>query len=141
MALLQIEDPTAAPKPIGIDLGTTNSLVAYVPAVGPATTIADCDNQVLVPSVVHYRNDGGTVVGEAARALARDFPRDTIVSVKRFMGRGAGDPETRRLGPYRFAADQGPVVQLQVAGERVVTPVEVSAEILRALKQRAEDEL
>ena len=141
MALLQIDDPVAAPKPIGIDLGTTNSLVAYVPAVGGATTIADCDNQVLVPSVVHYRHDGGTVVGEAARALARDFPRDTIVSVKRFMGRGAGDPETRRLGPYRFASDQGPVVQLQVAGERVVTPVEVSAEILRALKQRAEDEL
>ena len=141
MALLQIDDPAAAPKPIGIDLGTTNSLVAYVPAVGGATTIADCDNQVLVPSVVHYRHDGGTVVGEAARALARDFPRDTIVSVKRFMGRGAADPETRRLGPYRFASDHGPVVQLQVAGDKVVTPVEVSAEILRALKQRAEDEL
>ena len=141
MALLQIEDPLAAPTPIGIDLGTTNSLVAYVPTVGSATTLADCDNQVLVPSVVTYRPDGSTVVGEAARALARDFPRDTIVSVKRFMGRGADDPETRRLGPYRFVADAGPVVKFAVAGERVVTPIEVSAEILRALKARAEDEI
>jgi molecular chaperone HscA len=141
MSLLQISDPTAAPRPIGIDLGTTNSLVAYVPPVGPPTAIADCDEGPLLPSIVHYRDDGSALVGGGARALARDFPRDTIVSVKRFMGRGADDPETRRLGPYRFAADRGPVVKFEVAGERAVTPVEVSAEILRALKQRAEDEL
>jgi molecular chaperone HscA len=141
MALLQIDDPFAAPKPIGIDLGTTNSLVAYVPPVGPATTIRDCDGDPLLPSVVHYRADGGVVVGRAARNIARELPRDTIVSAKRFMGRGADDPETRRLGPYRFASAAGPVVRFEVAGGRVVTPVEVSAEILRALKQRAQDEL
>jgi molecular chaperone HscA len=141
MALLQIEDPTAAPRPIGIDLGTTHSLVAYVPPVGPATTILTCDNDPLLPSVVHYGADGSVSVGNEAKRVAREFPRDTIVSVKRFMGRGAGDAETRRLGPYRFATDQGPVVEFNVAGERTVTPIEVSAEILRVLKQRAIEEL
>ncbi|MGD8858611.1 MAG: Fe-S protein assembly chaperone HscA [Myxococcales bacterium] len=141
MGLLQIEDPGAAPRPIGIDLGTTHSLVAYVPAVGPAVTICDCDEEPLVPSVVRYREDGSVSVGKQALKDAREFPRDTIVSVKRFMGRGADDPETRRLGPYRFAADSGPVVKFAVAGERVVTPVEVSAEILRELKEQAEDEI
>jgi molecular chaperone HscA len=141
MALLQIDDPGAPPKPIGIDLGTTHSLVAYVPAIGPATTIRDCDGDPLLPSVVHYRADGEVVVGHEARRLARDFPRDAIASAKRFMGRGADDPETRRLAPYKFAADGGQVVRFEVAGARSVTPVEVSAEILRALKQRAEDEL
>jgi molecular chaperone HscA len=141
MSLLQISDPTGAPKPIGIDLGTTNSLVAYVPPVGPPTVLRDCDSEALLPSVVHYREDGDTLIGSNARKLARDFPRDTIVSVKRFMGRGGDDAETRRLGPYRFASDRGPVVKFEVAGGRVVTPVEVSAEILRALKERAEDEL
>jgi molecular chaperone HscA len=141
MALLQIEDPTAAPRPIGIDLGTTHSLVAYVPPVGPATTILTCDNDPLLPSVVHYGADGSVSVGNEAKRVAREFPRDTIVSVKRFMGRGAGDAETRRLGPYRFATDQGPVVEFNVAGERTVTPIEVSAEILRVLKQRAVEEL
>ena len=140
MSLLQILDPGASPRPIGIDLGTTHSLVAYVPPVGTAITISDCDGDPLVPSVVHYRADGEVVVGRQAQLLARDFPRDTIVSVKRFMGRGADDSETRRLGPYRFVGDPGPVVKFAVAGERVVTPVEVSAEILRVLKQQAEDE-
>jgi molecular chaperone HscA len=141
MALLQIDDPSGAPRPIGIDLGTTHSLVAYVPIVGPPTVLRDCDSSPLLPSAVHYRGDGAVVVGDEAKRIARDFPRDTIVSVKRFMGRGASDPETRRLGPYRFASDEGPVVEFAVAGERKVTPVEVSAEILRVLKQRAEDEL
>ncbi|MDD9939272.1 MAG: Fe-S protein assembly chaperone HscA [Myxococcales bacterium] len=141
MGLLQIDDPTAAPRPIGIDLGTTHSLIAYVPSIGPATTVRDCDDDALVPSVVHYRADGSVSVGKEAAKLARELPRDTIVSVKRFMGRGADDPETRRLGPYRFATDEGPVVKFAVAGERVVTPVEVSAEILRALKDQAEDEI
>lgn len=141
MALLQIEDPTSAPKPIGIDLGTTHSLVAYVPAIGPATTLLDCDNDPLVPSVVHYGADGSVVVGKEAKARAQAHPQDTIASAKRFMGRGADDPETRQLGAYRFASDGGPVVRFAVAGERVVTPVDVSAEILRTLKEQAEDEL
>lgn len=141
MALMQIHDPGAAPRPIGIDLGTTHSLVAYVPLVGGATCILDCDLDALVPSAVSYRPDGAVIVGKEALKRLRDFPLDTIVSVKRFMGRGARDSETRRLGAYRFAASDGPVVKFSVAGERTVTPVEVSAEILRELKNQAEDEL
>ena len=141
MALMQIHDPAARPRPIGIDLGTTHSLVAYVPSVGGATCVLDCDNEALVPSAVSYRADGGVIVGKAALERAREFPEDTIVSVKRFMGRGAGDAETKRLGAYRFAAESGPVVRFRVAGEREVTPVEVSAEILRELKNNAEDEI
>jgi molecular chaperone HscA len=141
MALLQINDPAAAPTPIGIDLGTTNSLVAYVTTLGRPTAILDCDGEALVPSVVHYPRAGEVVVGRDAKALAVVHPRDTLVSVKRFMGRGAGDPETRRLGPYRFVGDEGPVVRFEVAGGRVVTPIEASAEILRTLKENAEDEL
>jgi molecular chaperone HscA len=142
MALLEIFDPKAPPRPIGIDLGTTNSLVAYVHNEKPVA-IADCDLEVLVPSVVHYAENGDVVVGRGARALAAQYPRETIVSVKRFMGRGADDPETRRLGPYLFmdkAEGEANVVRFRVR-DRVVTPVEVSAEILRALKTLAEDEL
>jgi len=142
MALFEIFDPKAPPRPIGIDLGTTNSLVAYVTNEKPAA-IADCDLEVLVPSVVSYLANGDVVVGRRAQLLAAEHPRDTIVSVKRFMGRGANDPETRRLGPYQFVdADEGApnTVRFRVDG-KVVTPVEVSAEILRALKQQAEDEL
>jgi molecular chaperone HscA len=143
MALFEIFDPKAAPRPIGIDLGTTNSLVAHVSNERPVA-IADCDQQVLVPSVVTYLPNGDVVVGRRAQRLAGEHPRDTIVSVKRFMGRGANDPETRRLGPYEFldAEAGGPnTVRFRVDGGKVVTPVEVSAEILRALKQQAEDEL
>lgn len=143
MALLEIFDPKASPRPIGIDLGTTNSLVAYVRNEHPVA-IADCDLQVLVPSVVTYLPDGEVVVGRSAARLAPEHPRDTIVSVKRFMGRGSDDAETRRLGPYVFVAPAGAesnTVRFQVAGQRVVTPVEVSAEILRALKAQAQDAL
>src|SRR5690606_18342691 len=86
MGLLQIHDPKAAPTPIGIDLGTTNSLVAHVTSTGAPTTILDCDNQALVPSVVHYASDGRVLAGKDALALAEEHPRDTIISVKRFMG-------------------------------------------------------
>jgi molecular chaperone HscA len=141
MALLDIFDPKAPPRPIGIDLGTTHSLVAYVEG-GRPLAIADCDGRVLLPSVVSY-GGGQTVVGEPAKLRALEHPRETIVSVKRFMGRGANDPETRRLGPYDFV-DAKPsepnVVRFRV-GDRELTPVEVSADILRALKRLAEDEL
>ena len=96
--------------------------------------------------MVHYAADGTVVVGADARdRLAPLYPRDTIASVKRFMGRGPGDAEaTRRLTPYRFApaAAGDPVVRFAVAdGARAVTPIEVSAEILKALRARAEQEL
>jgi molecular chaperone HscA len=142
MGLLQIFDPAAKPTPIGIDLGTTHSLVAWV-ADGSPQTVLDCDNDPLVPSIVAYVPDGRVLVGKAARDLARVQPRETIVSVKRFMGRGADDPETRRLGPYTFApaaAGASNTVRFEVHGT-TVTPVEVSAEILRALKTRAEEKL
>src|SRR5580700_4601855 len=143
MNLLEIFDPKAPPRPIGIDLGTTNSLVAYVSNERPVA-IADCDLEVLVPSVVSYLPNGEVVVGRRAAQLAPSHPRDTIVSVKRFMGRGANDPETRRLGPYSFieaAPGEPNTVRFKVEGRGSVTPVEVSAEILRALKAQAEDEL
>jgi len=142
MALLEIFDPKAPPRPIGIDLGTTNSLVAYV-RDGRPVAIRDCDQEVLLPSVVRYEERGRPVVGRLAKTTAADYPVDTIVSVKRFMGRGGDDPETRRLGPYTFVpAKEGEanVVRFQVDG-KVVTPVEVSAEILRTLREWAEDEL
>ncbi len=143
MALFEIFDPKAPPHPIGIDLGTTNSLVAYVKNERPVA-VADCDLETLVPSVVAYLPNGDVVVGRRAVRLAAEHPRDTIVSAKRFMGRGSDDPETRRLGPYEFAepaAGEANTVRFKVAGSRVVTPVEVSAEILRALKAQAEDAL
>jgi len=142
MALFEIFDPKAAPRPVGIDLGTTNSLVAYVKD-GRPEVIADCNADRLLPSVVFYDEHGGAVVGRAAQARAAESPRETIVSVKRFMGKGGDDPETRRLGPYAFAPPaegEANVVRFDVRGRRL-TPVEVSADILRALKQLAEDEL
>ncbi|HRI64840.1 MAG TPA: Fe-S protein assembly chaperone HscA [Polyangium sp.] len=143
MQLLEIFDPKAAPKPIGIDLGTTNSLVARV-RDGKPFVIADCNQEKLVPSVVHYDARGRVIVGRDAARLAAEFPRETIVSVKRFMGRGADDPETRRPGPYEFASantpDEAKTVRFAVRGKNL-TPVEVSAEILKVLRSLAEDEL
>ena len=143
MSLFEIFDPKAPPRPIGIDLGTTNSLVAYVSNERPVA-IADCDLEVLVPSVVSYLPNGDVVVGRRAQRLASEHPRDTIVSVKRFMGRGADDAETLRLAPYEFVSPQPGEpnsVRFRVGAGRVVTPVEVSAEILRVLKSQAEDKL
>jgi molecular chaperone HscA len=142
-ALFEIFDPKAAPKPIGIDLGTTNSLVAWVDANGKPMVARDCDDVSLVPSVVHYRADGGVVVGRGAQLLASEHPRETIVSAKRYVGRGADDAAVKGLGPYDLLprAEDGPnVVRFKVHG-RAVTPMEVSAEILRSLKRLAEDEL
>src|SRR5882672_7970043 len=99
--LLEIFDPKAPPRAIGIDLGTTNSLVAFVKNDRPEAII-DCDGISLLPSVVHYGPTGEVVVGVPAQRLAAEHPRETIVSVKRFMGRGADDAETKRLGPYAF---------------------------------------
>jgi len=153
-ALFQISEPgetrEKAPCPpgmtraIGIDLGTTNSLVASVKD-GKPVALLDDEGEAIVPSVVHYAADGSTIVGKAARdQLAPRFPKDTIASAKRFVGRGPSDAEAqRKLTPYQFApaAAGDPVVRFQVAGGRAVTPVEVSAEILRALRERAEAQL
>ncbi|HEX7507744.1 MAG TPA: Hsp70 family protein, partial [Polyangia bacterium] len=130
-------------RAVGIDLGTTNSLAAVVQAGQPICLREG--NSALLPSVVHYAADGSVVVGQRARELAVAAPEDTIASVKRFMGRGPGDAEaTRELTSYRFApaAAGEPIVRFAVAGgARAVTPMEVSAEILRVLKARAEAEL
>ena len=152
MALFEILEPgetrtkeACATIPVGIDLGTTNSLVAVVrpdgeTGAGKPRALAVDEGSTLLPSVVSYAGTGRPVVGRAARRIAADAPRDTIVSVKRFMGKTSADPETRRLSPYRFAEGESGTVRFEVRG-RAVTPVEVSAEILRALKQRAEDQL
>ncbi|MCC6528237.1 MAG: Fe-S protein assembly chaperone HscA [Polyangiaceae bacterium] len=143
MGLLEIFDPVAAPRPIGIDLGTTNSLVARV-RDGAPVAIRDCDGEALVPSAVYYDERGQVIVGREALRMAQAHPRETIVSVKRLMGRGASDPETARLGTIDFAAptspDEARTVRLRVQG-RILTPVEVSADILRRLRELAEDEM
>ncbi len=136
---LQIHDPLK-PKghAVGIDLGTTNSLVASVIQGKPRCLVADEGESNLLPSVVHYGKDGGVVVGARAKQLAAEHPTDTIISVKRFMGRSPEDAETRKLGAYKFVSGKGKVVRFDVAGGQPVTPIEVSGEILRALKRRAE---
>jgi molecular chaperone HscA len=126
-------------RAVGIDLGTTNSLVAAV--LGGQPTCLRGEDGAIVPSVVHYAADGSVVVGQQALSLAAAHPQDTIASVKRFMGRGPADAEaTRKLTPYRFAPVTDGVVRF-AAADRQVTPLEVSAEILRVLKARAEEEL
>jgi molecular chaperone HscA len=97
----------------------------------------DEGGSLLLPSVVHYAPDGSVIVGARARVLAAAEPTSTIASVKRFMGKGPEDAETKALGAYRFATG-GSVVRFEVKGGPPVTPIEVSAEILRTLKRRAE---
>jgi molecular chaperone HscA len=135
---LQIHDPLR-PKghAVGIDLGTTNSLVGAVVNGKPVCLPADDGDAPLLPSVVHYGKDGGVVVGARAVTLMPEHPTDTIKSVKRFMGKSLGDVETKKLGAYKFVDGKG-VVRFEVAGGQPVTPIEVSGEILRALKRRAE---
>jgi len=136
--LLQIHDPLK-PKghAVGIDLGTTNSLVASVINGKPKCLAADEGGAELLPSVVHYARDGGVVVGARALVLLPDFPTDTLKSVKRFMGKSLSDAETKKLGSYKFTEGAG-IVRFDVAGGNPVTPIEASGEILRALKRRAE---
>ena len=135
---LQIHDPLK-PKGsvVGIDLGTTNSLVAAVIDGKAVCLPADEGDGLLLPSVVHYASNGSVVVGKYAAQLLPHFPTDTIKSVKRFMGKSLGDLETRKLGAYQFVTGQG-VVRFQVKGGQPVTPIEVSGEILRQLKRKAE---
>ncbi len=146
MALLQISEPGMAPAPhqrrlaVGIDLGTTNSLVASV-RNSVAEVLTDDDGQALLPSAVRYFEGGRTEIGAKALAARAEDPFNTVVSVKRLMGRGLADV-TRLYGealPYEFVDTPG-MVQLKTrAGTK--SPVEVSAEILATLRQRAEDSL
>ena len=144
MALLQIAEPgeSAAPHQhklaVGIDLGTTNSLVATVRS-GLAVVLSDELGRPLLPSVVRYHPDGTAGVGYEAQAEQTRDPRNTIVSVKRFMGRGLKDIAHRESMPYEFQDVPGMVRLGTAAG--VKSPVEVSAEILRALRERAEQSL
>ncbi len=144
MALLQISEPglSAAPHQhrlaVGIDLGTTNSLVATV-RNGISVVLNDEAGSALLPSVVRYFEDGGVQVGITAQAQQSVDPQNTIVSVKRFMGRGLKDVGEVIDLPYRFVDSPGMVQLRTVAG--IKSPVEVSAEILNVLRDRAERSL
>jgi len=121
---------------VGIDLGTTNSLVAHVADASPE--VIDGDGGALVPSVVYYDDAGGVLVGRPAQARAAEAPRETLASVKRLIGRGARDlAAVRAMLPYELEGDDR-AVQIGLTDGRRVSPVEVSAEILRELKRRAE---
>ena len=145
MALLQIAEPgmSAAPHQhklaIGIDLGTTNSLVATVQS-GMSTVLQDEHGHALLPSVVRYLEDGNIVIGHSAQAAQSADPKNTISSVKRFMGRGINDiPDTTHI-PYKFRDTGAGMVQIETRAG-IKSPVEISGEILRALKTRAEKAL
>ncbi|WP_343659773.1 Fe-S protein assembly chaperone HscA [Ralstonia sp.] len=144
MALLQISEPGESPAPhqrrlaVGIDLGTTNSLVASVRSSVPEV-LPDDQGRPLLPSVVRYLPTGGAHIGYKAQAEAVRDPKNTIISVKRFMGRGLKDVAHIENTPYDFVDAPGMVQLKTVAG--VKSPVEVSAEILATLRQRAEDTL
>lgn len=140
MALLQISEPGMSPEPhqrrlaVGIDLGTTHSLVASVRS-SVADVLPDELGRPLLPSVVRYVESGEVEVGHVAWECASEDPRNTIVSVKRYMGRGLADA-TRHPSPYEFVDAPGMVRLRTVGGER--SPVEVSSEILKVLRRRAE---
>ncbi|MDP1658705.1 MAG: Fe-S protein assembly chaperone HscA [Methylotenera sp.] len=147
MALLQISEPgmSAAPHQhklaVGIDLGTTNSLVATVRS-SMATVLQDEHGHALLPSVVRYMPDGEVVVGHEALAQQSNDPVNTIASAKRFMGRSLKDIADRAHIPYTFvdSSDSTKLLQLQTCAG-LKTPVEISAEILKTLKARAEKSL
>ena len=145
MALLQIAEPGQSTAPhehrlaAGIDLGTTNSLIATVSS-GRAETLADGDGRHLLPSVVHY-TDAGIEVGYAASAAAAEDPLNTVASAKRLIGRGLAD--IKCLGsrlPYEFVQQDSAVPRIRTR-QGDISPIEVSAEILKVLAKRAEDRL
>jgi len=140
---LQISEPGESPAPhqrklaVGIDLGTTNSLVAAVRSSTPEV-LPDADGQALLPSAVRYFADGGVAIGRQALAQQAADPFNTVVSVKRFMGRSIDDARASGA-PYEFVDAPGMVRLHTVQGD--LSPVEVSAQILATLRQRAEDVL
>ena len=142
MALLQISEPGHSSDPhtrrlaVGIDLGTTHSLVAAV-RHGVAECLPDAEGRAILPSAVRYLEGGRRAIGAEALAAQADDPLNTVVSVKRLMGRALADVAGHAKLPYRFVDKPGMVAIDTRDG--VKTPVEVSAEILAALRQRAED--
>ncbi|MBU3736142.1 MAG: Fe-S protein assembly chaperone HscA [Methylobacterium sp.] len=144
MALLQISEPgqSAAPHQhrlaVGIDLGTTNSLVATMRS-GMSTVLHDEHGRALLPSVVRYLPDGSAEVGYGAQTRQSSDPQNTIVSAKRFMGRGIRDIPDIGHHPYRFVDAPGMLQLNTAAGNK--SPVEISAESLKVLKARAEKSL
>ena len=146
MVLLQISEPGQSPQPhqrkhaVGIDLGTTNSLVSAVRS-GMPETLPDKQNRHLLPSVVHYSEQGASALGYEAMDFSISDPLNTISSVKRLLGRGLSDLVT--LGdqlPYEFIDVDGGMPKIKTASG-AVSPIQVSAEILRALVSRAEESL
>ena len=144
MALLQISEPGQSTAPhqhklaVGIDLGTTNSLIATVRS-GQSTVLVDSEGHALLPSVVRYLPDSSIDVGYSAQAAQSLDPQNTIVSTKRFMGRGLKDIDVS-MQPYHFVETKsasGEMLQIETRAG-VKSPVEISAEILKALKARAE---
>lgn len=145
MALLQISEPGQSLAPharkfaVGIDLGTTNSLIASVRNAN-AETLLDTQGNALVPSVVRYLPDGKVELGAEAQKSAITDPYNTISSIKRFMGRGVEDVvRLNQQLPYQFSAQEGMAKIMTAAGER--SPVEISADILRYLAQLASQRL
>ena len=142
MALLQISEPGQSPDPhqrriaVGVDLGTTHSLVAAV-RHGVPECLPDAQGRVILPSVVRYLADNGRQIGHEALAALGEDPHNTIASVKRFMGRGVKDLVNPDKLPYQLVDHPGMLGLQTVAGEK--SPVEVSAEILATLRYRAED--
>jgi molecular chaperone HscA len=142
MALLQISEPGQSPKPherriaVGIDLGTTHSLVAAV-RHGVAECLPDNAGRVLLPSVVRYEANGKRHLGFDALAMLAGDPQNTLASVKRFMGRSLADIKDAAKLPYQFVEHAGMLGLQTAAGEK--SPVEVSADILATLRYRAED--
>lgn len=141
--LLQISEPGAAVKPqqrlaVGIDLGTTNSLVATV-RDERTVVFGDAQGRTLLPSVVRYLDGGAAEVGYEAKARQSEDPENTFVSVKRYMGRGLNDIAEHHGAPYKFVEGEG-MVQFDTRAGRI-SPVQVSAEILKVLRDRAVAEL
>ncbi len=146
MALMKIAEPGQSPLPhqakraIGIDLGTTNSLVATVRG-GRNEVLPDAAGVPMLPSVVHYAADRGPLVGVEAQALATEHPADTLVSVKRYMGRGREDARRDAERSHYHLAESGEGMVSFETSAGAVSPVQASAEILKVLATRARESL
>src|SRR6185369_11151232 len=124
---------------VGIDLGTTNSLIAYVDEGGNPQVILDKEGRSMLPSIVHYSEKHGLLVGEDARRYLIEDPQNTIYSVKRFMGKGSEDvKEDLAILHFRVMPGSENVIRFKL-GDKEFTPPEISSFILRELKKRAED--
>ncbi|MEO8795260.1 MAG: Hsp70 family protein, partial [Daejeonella sp.] len=127
---------------VGIDLGTTNSLVAFINPEGNPTVINDTGKGVLVPSIVHFQPDGNVVVGNEAKDFLISDPQNTIFSVKRLLGRSYHDIENHKdLFSYKIIDDDTESLVKIKVGEKFYTPIELSGMILKELKERSEHAL